>query len=113
MWMTGKDFFFFFVFIFLEEREPRALPAAMVLYVRVRVGGWGEEVALVDELDKLLQDHSRIQTVVVIHFCSSTQPPGAMSQCLCKWGTQGAAAAAPAVQLVQRDTDLFTVSLPF
>lgn len=34
MWMTGKVFFFFFNFIFLEEEDPRALPAAMVLYVR-------------------------------------------------------------------------------
>lgn len=39
MWMTGKGiicllFFFFFVLIFLEDGDPRALPAAMVLYVR-------------------------------------------------------------------------------
>lgn len=40
MWMTGGRegmvfvLFFLFSFIFLEEGDPRALPAAMVLYVR-------------------------------------------------------------------------------
>ncbi len=73
----------------------------MVLYVR------GEKSCLVDELDKLLW--TTIRTVVVIHFCSSTQPLGVVTSVQTEDPEGGA--AVPVVKLVQWDMDLFTVSL--
>lgn len=49
--------FFCLFFFFLEVKSPRALPAAMVLYVR-------EKCCLIDKLDKLLW--TTLQTSVVI-----------------------------------------------
>lgn len=86
--------FCFCLSLFFSRRE--TLDYLLLWFCR-----WGRKSCLVDELDKLLW--TTTQTVVVIHFRSSTRRLGAVTS-VQRGGDPGA--AVPVVQLVQQDMDL-------
>lgn len=65
---------FLFLSLFFSRME------TLELYLLLWFCMWEGASCLVDELDKLLLDHST-DSCVVIHFCSSTQPQGCGDIC--------------------------------
>lgn len=102
MWMTGKGLivlvfsgFFCFVFFPLEEEDPRALTAAMV-FVRE-----GEKLSC-----------SRTGEASLDHNTDRCRHPLLFLHLAAGCGRGRGGPAVPIVELVQWDTDLFTVLLP-
>lgn len=118
MWMTGKGicfcfflffvlflFLFFFCLYFSRGRRPLSSTCCYGFLCE----GEGGESCLVDELDKLLWttvEHGQLSSSTLV-------PPPSRSGAVTSVQTGDPGATVPFVQLVQWDTDLFTVSLPF